>query len=163
MLLYAFLLVQAAQSKEELDNWVDKVLAQAPRHAFLGESWTPPDEPAWQGKGTQLAPVFQYMKAALHPQGMNNAWYSNIGEAIAACKLDGCIDGLQYSERVKSYLNVKEEWQGPRDSKYRSKARWRGAIFDVAGGPRVRRGGWRAVAGAVAFQVESAAVVWLAI
>ena len=61
----------------------------------------------WQGKGTQLAPVFQYMKAALHPQGMNNAWYSNIGEAIAACKLDGCIDGL-HTRAVKSYLNVKE-------------------------------------------------------
>tara|TARA_B110001452_G_scaffold34874_1_gene26886 strand:- start:442 stop:627 length:186 start_codon:yes stop_codon:yes gene_type:complete len=57
MILYALLLCQAAGSKEELDKWLENVLAQAPRYEELGENWTPPKEPEWQGKGKQPAPV----------------------------------------------------------------------------------------------------------
>ena len=133
MLLYAFLLCQAAGSKEELDNWVEKVLSQASRYEELGENWTPPEEPDWQGKGKQNAPIYQYMKNAYSPKDMSKDWYSNIGSAIQACKLDGSIDGLQHSERVQNYLKpvLKKDWQGPKH-KGHTKSRWRSAIFGVA-------------------------------
>ena len=129
MLLYAFLLCLAADSKEDLDKWVEKVLSQAPRHEELGENWTPPEEPDWQGKGKQLAPIYQYMKNAYSPKGMSKTWYSNIGEAIQACKLDGSRDDLQHKERVQNYL--KKDWQGLKH-KGHTKSRWRSAIFGVA-------------------------------
>ena len=59
MILYALLLCHASQSKEELDTWLEKVLAQAPRYEELGEKWVPPEEPEWQGKGKQLAPIYE--------------------------------------------------------------------------------------------------------
>ena len=129
ILLFAFLLCLAAESKEDLDKWVEKVLAQAPRREELGENWTPPEEPDWQGKGKQHAPIYKYMANAYSPKGMSNAWYSNIGEAIQACKLDGSIDGLQDSKRVQRHRE--ENPQGPK-YKGHTKPRWCSAIFDVA-------------------------------